>query len=181
MLKIQKHFVLSKKVALIALAVILVGGGVAYITVKRHEAQQTPNSPINLKPATKQDKQRAEDNKSRIVKEETSQNSQPQTTNTKKSVTPTITYAGQYGDSVEVGGYVSGIFEDGGTCTATFTQNGASITKTSSGVENANSVSCPAITAKAEEFSPRGTWKVTLSYSSATASGVSESRNIEVK
>ncbi len=185
---IKNRLKLSKKPLMVLLVALLIAG--VYLYSFRHSSNKSQQvakkssgqSQTDLKPATSQDKQRASDNKTRIVEQEAQQNTQPsQTPGTKKTVTPTITYASQYGNSVEVGGYVSGVFEDGGTCTVIFTKGSTSFAKTSTGVKNVNSVNCPALTAQSTEFSSKGEWMVTLSYSSESASGVSGPRQIEVK
>jgi hypothetical protein len=182
MLKIKNRLKLSWKSLLIGCLILLVVGGGIYYLVKQpdNKSHRPASGKTNLEPATKEDKQRADDNKKQIVQQE-AQNSPSSNPDSKKIVQPVITYAGQYGDSVEVGGNVGGIFEDGGTCTAVFTKDGIVITKTSTGFKNVNSVNCPTITANSTEFRPKGQWSVNLKYTSSTASGTSTSRDINIK
>lgn len=178
-----------KLLALLILSVILIGGGIyAYkqnrsdnATGKTQTGSQTDT--INLEPATEADKKRSDENKQEIVeRDQNVQNQQPSGT-TKQSVKPVISYASQLYTSgaVEVGAYVNGVFEDGGTCTATFKLGSSSFIKSVTAVKNVNAVNCPVMSATANEFTPKGTWSVTVSYDSKTASGLSDARQIEVK
>lgn len=66
---------------------------------------------------------------------------------------------------VVVGGFVSGILEDGGTCTFTVTaqQSGATTTVSSVGAINVDSTTCGS--QEATPPSSSGSWAVTLTYS----------------
>ncbi len=181
MRKINKQFSNKKKLLVAPLCVlILLGTGYVFY---QHKNNNTANSntagedKINYEPPTKEDAQRASDNKQRIVEEETKP---AQNNGSKKLITPTITYASEQGEKIEAGGFVSNIFEDGGVCTFTFTKGTASFSKHSTGISNAQSVACPAITVGNGEFSEKGQWSVTLSYSSATASGTSAPKTLAV-
>lgn len=183
MKKIKKP---SKKTTIILLlAILIIAGGILYYLkyVRADTAtQETSTSDVNLSPSTEEDKKRAEDNKQRIVEQDEqlkTQGQQPSSAS-KKTVVPTITYADQYGSVVEVGSYVTGIYEDNGKCTATFTKGSASFAKSVNAVKNVNSVNCPAMSAPVSEFTSKGTWNVVVSYSSDTASGSSTAKQIEV-
>ncbi len=185
MLKIQKP---SNKVILggLALLIIIGAGAGYYIKTKNDKVADKPQTTaqgeqINLDPPTKEDAQRVADNKQQIVDRDDALKAQPRSGSSQKSVKPVITYAGQYDGNVEVGGFVSGIFEDGGTCTATFTLGSAKVTKSVTAIKNANSVDCPAIVIGSNEFKQKGQWNLVLSYSSASYSGSSETKQIEVK
>lgn len=157
-----------------------------WLIKKEHRKINAPSTPsvttdgINYAPPTAEDKKNVEQNKENIVANE--QNRESGSSNSsRKNVKPTITYADQYGQSVEVGAFVSGIFEDGGTCKAIFTHDGSSFSKNVQAVKNANSVNCPVMSAGVSEFSQKGTWSVTVSYDSPTASGASDAHQVEVK
>ncbi len=98
-----------------------------------------------------------------------------------RSVTPSITYAGQYGDFVEIGAYVDGIFENNGTCTATLQKDGVILTKTVTAEKNVRSMDCPVMKFSKSEFTTNGLWTAKVAYSSETAKGTSQERQIEVK
>lgn len=180
----SESMVKNKKLIIILAVLTLIAISVAsYVFVIRGDqrnsqqtASTTQEDKVNLDPPTEEDKTRVEQNKQRIVDQ---QNGQSQTSGS--TAKPVITYAEQYQSNVEVGGYVNGIFEDGGTCTAKFSQGSQVVTKSSKGVKNSNNVSCPAIVTPASTLSPKGTWTVTLTYSSPTASGTSDQRTLEVK
>ncbi len=145
-------------------------------------AQTNETEPLNLAPPTNEDRQRVEDNKKRIIEQQDlSKSQQVNTSGSKKSIKPTITYAQQYGQSVEIGAYVSGIFEDGGKCTATFKLGSSAFSKSVTANKNVSSVDCPVMSANASDFNPKGSWLVEVSYDSPTAFGVSEKRQVEVK
>ncbi|MDB5170458.1 MAG: hypothetical protein JWO35_152 [Candidatus Saccharibacteria bacterium] len=189
MVKIKKQSKLNKKILLLALIVIAIAGGGFYAKLgsdnKVESAKNTAEKQkINYDPPTAEDNKRVDDNKQRIVNQQQQQGAQtPQDTTTKKSVTPIISYAEQTqaGGNIEVGGRVSGVFEDGGTCTATFTQGSKTFVKSSTGVKNVSDVACPALSAAFSEFLATGSWSVTLSYASSTATGSSAARIVEVR
>lgn len=187
MTKIKKP---SKKTTLVVLIAVILAIGLSIFLIDKSrdktsdEAAQTAaqQAGINLALPTAEDAQRVDDNKKKIVERQTQESNQtPTTPGTKKSVIPVVTYAGQYGQDIEVGGYVDGIFEDGGTCTATFTQGSVSKTRTVQSVKNTNAVDCPAMIISTLELGQKGTWKVFISYSSSTSEGKSSAREIEVQ
>jgi cytoskeletal protein RodZ len=138
---------------------------------------------VNLNPPTDEEKEETEQNKEKLSQEqekEENQPPQPQPESANKK-TPFITFAGQEGQSIEVSGYVTGIFEDGGTCTATFTQNSRKITATSQGFKDADHTTCTPILVQRSQFPAGGTWSATLSYKSSQGSGTSEPRNVTIQ
>lgn len=177
MLKI-KNF--SSRTIVISLLVVLLGAGGFFIYTRKDTSELNPDvtEGISFSPATENDKQRVDETKQRIV-EKDSQPTQQQ--ESRQEVKPLITYAGQYDQAVEVGGYVSGIFEDSGLCTATFSRTGSSFKKSVQAVKNASSVDCPVISVSSDDFNTKGSWNVVLSYESRAAFGSSDPRQIEVK
>lgn len=180
----------SKKIILVALAVILViAFGVYYLLDRKNNSEQAVENPgqnqqqedINFNPPTPEDAQRAEENKEQIIQGQQNTPVGQTTPDGKKSVKPTITYAGQYGDQVEVGAYVSGVLEDFGVCKAIFQKGSEAMTVQVEAVRGASSMDCPVMGVPVNELKQKGTWSVTVSYSSTSASGVSDSRQLEVK
>lgn len=166
----------ARKLVLIALStlsiLLLAGFGLAKILDDGSGQGTTAGEDASLKPATSEEKQESESRKEEIVEEQKSQNSADSSSDI-KSVTVVITEA----NSTGVRGYVQGIFEEGGTCTATATQGPQTITKTSTGFQNVSYTQCAPI-----NWAPSlsgGSWTVSLSYKSAAASGRT-SRAIEV-
>lgn len=183
-MKIKK---LSKKNSIIlGIVALLVIGAAAYLFAdsQDNKAQESTSEgiseqqTINLDPPTEEDAERADDNKQRIVDEQERQANQQNSG--RSSVKPVITYAGQYGSSVEVGGYVN-VFEEDGNCTAELKQGNKTVSKSVTGVRSANSVDCPAIIIPVSEFNPRGNYSVVLKYNSSKNNGTSDSREINIR
>lgn len=123
---------------------------------------------VNLNPATEQERQQSQAAKDAV----TSQQNQTQASSSgKKQVTPTITHA----DATSVSAYVSGVFEDGGTCTAIFTQGATTKTFTSTAFANVSYTSCAPI--KVSGLAS-GTWTVVVSYNSSAATGQSQQQTV---
>lgn len=173
-----------RKTALLAVALLVLISVGVYAAQRR----QTADSPaptitakdgkkVTLAPPTKQEKQEVEDHKSELAKNAAASSSASATQTKTSSViitSPSSSNPSQYG----VRAYVSGVFEEGGTCTATATQGGASISKTSLGFGNVSYTQCAPI----DWDSPLGVgrWSIAVSYKSATTSS-SQSVTIEVK
>lgn len=182
---------LKNKKIIILVILVLIAGALAFYQFsykKNHNKVATTSEPekkINYDPPTQSDKDLVNSNKDSIVKkDETINNNSSNNTTTpsaKKSVKPVITYAGVYGDNVEVGSYVNDVYEDGGSCTATFTLGSNNFTKTVTAVKNVSNMSCPVIQVPKSEFNPTGNWSVKVNYESTTASGASDSKTLEVK
>lgn len=178
----------SQKIALISAAVVVAISGVGYAVYRARDnktAQNTDNSTINQAPATEEEKQQAEDNKDRIAADIDKNKSENQSQNgtqapTKSNGAVTITYAGQYGDQVEIGAFMSNVFEDGGTCKATLTNGGTTITKETKGFKDVSSTTCTPFIIPGNELSA-GSWKIKVQYSSNTVTGESGEKTIEVK
>jgi len=85
------------------------------------------------------------------------------------------------GDLV-VGGYVSGVFEDGGSCTyaITDTQSGTVVSARTTGVANNDTTSCGSASVSAEQV-PAGTYDVVLIYANADGRTSSQPIRVEVK
>jgi cell division protein FtsN len=172
----------NKKIIVGVLALLILAGAGFYFFQKNQNSESSPqvsDPTINLDPPTEEDLQRAEDNKKEIVAE---QDKSPASNSVRpaSSVKPVITYADQYGDVVEVGGYIS-LFEENGTCTATFTQGSKQITKSVKAVRSAQSTDCPVMAVSVSEFNPRGNYSVTITYSSPFTNSTSEARQLTVR
>ena len=93
-----------------------------------------------------------------------------------------VTYSGWQDTSaaVEVGAYVGGLVEDGGTCTLTLTKGGEEVATSTAGMADASSTSCGSgLTVPGVELAS-GTWSAVVSYESATSSGSSDDVAVEV-
>lgn len=156
--------------ALVSISITRIGGVQQAKTSKDSEV-------INSTPPTEEEKKSGDEAKTKIIE------NQPKTqtaTNGQKSITPTITYAGQYGDQIEVGAYVNTIFEDGGICTLALSNGSASQIVSVDAVKNTSAVDCPVMIIKRSLLSP-GKWEATVTYKSNSASGISEKKAFEIR
>lgn len=94
-------------------------------------------------------------------------------------VTPTYSGWDRPTSGVVVGGVVTGVIEDGGTCTVTLTRGGATAEGSSDGVPDARGTSCAEIRVPGDQLSS-GEWSAILSYRSGTATGRSASFSVVV-
>lgn len=158
-------------------AILLVIAGGAWALKAYDKTQKTNDtagdgSYVNLSPPTEEEKQETQ-----AHKKELSNSPSPSTTNEgKKQVTPVITSANQD----QISAYVPGVFEDGGTCTATLTKGSKTVTKTSEGFKNVSYTSCAPINVSGS-FPEKGTWSVVVIYKSSAAEGTSKPTTFEVK
>lgn len=163
----------SKVLATIIILTAVLGYGTYLLIRHYHNPDTTPTAPsgVKLVPATNQEKKESEQNKDNIVQQQSqNQNSQNQpSSTTKKQVTVTITGA----NTSSVKAYVTGVFEDGGTCTATFTQGSNIVARTSTGFANVSYTQCSQIT---PNLPTGGTWSVVVSYTSVAAVGTSQAQ-----
>lgn len=102
---------------------------------------------------------------------------QPQVSgNGKKAVNVLLTNTGIFNGKVSASGVVTDIAEQGGTCTYTFSNGSAVITKTSATLVNPTSTTCETVSFSASELTSSGTWKVEIKYSSSSSEGTSNSK-----
>lgn len=164
-------------------ALIITGGAITYGLTRNNKKGPETNSgnpTINNTPATDAEKQETENTKDHIInqqnKRQDSSNPTVDPSSNKKSVHVVITSANRN----SVNAYVTGIFEDSGTCTAIFKNNNTTLMKTSTGFKNVSYTQCAPIDMDSG-FLNSGSWDVTVKYSSAEAEGVSASQNFEVR
>jgi hypothetical protein len=174
----------NRRNILIAVAVLLVvlGAGFGLYRLNKNDSaptSKTPNpatEPINYDGPTEQEKTQNDQHKDDLVKE---QNQGP-TGSTVAS--PVI---GSYGQNprskdVEVGAYVQGVYEAGGTCTLTLTNGSASVSSTRTASKGATTTECGVMVIERSRLGT-GTWSAKVAYASSTSSGVSSPVNIEVQ
>ena len=165
--KFNRRAVLLITSAILILA--LAGFAIARRDNKTRSGSDDSNG--NLTPATTEEKQESESRKDQIVQE---QKNQPSSSAVGiKNVTVVVTEA----NSSTVKGYIQGVFEDGGTCTAIATQGSQTITKTSIAFANVSYTQCAPINWSSPLSS--GSWTINLAYKSATAQG-NTGKTIEV-
>jgi hypothetical protein len=129
---------------------------------------------IDLSPGTVQDQQQVDQHKENLVKREAQD--PPASDSGKKKVTPTIISA----SATSVKGFVPGIYESGGSCTAIFTKGSEQFSKQSAAVKGATTTDCTPISMTRGDFPSTGEWSLVLTYSSATAEGSSASQKVMV-
>lgn len=128
---------------------------------------------VNLEPPTEEEKSEANSRKGAIVKRDEEIKNPPSGSAQINPATIVITES----SSTIVRAYVSGVFEEGGTCTATATQNSQVITKSSVGFQNVSYTQCAPM--QWDTALGAGTWTIKVSYKSPTTE-VSQTRTIEV-
>lgn len=177
MYKIKKSkkipFYKKKAVWLVLVLVLLLAAGTLYARQRNDDSSgvtdvTTPvvDDNVDFTPPTPEEKQETEANKRSFADD-----SPDSGDNSTGQVVPVITYA----DRSVVRGYVPGVFEDGGTCTATATKGSQTKTANSEGFEDFNKTTCAPITISL----PDGGWSVVLSYNSNTVKGQSETYQVD--
>lgn len=172
----------NKKRAVLLLALLILLTALAFAGYKYMNRNSAPTKPateeaINYTPATEEEKAEADKRKEELANQ---QNQTPTPPGNQKTVTPIITDAGQYEDKVEVRAYIPGVLENGGKCTHTFKQGSAQVTRTVDAQAGPQTTQCEPIGIPVSEFPSRGTWVLTISYSSSSSTGTSEPQNVEV-
>lgn len=183
----MKH--IGKKVAIAAAVLILASGVVAALELTNtthffHKTQDNLGIPgaINYGPPTQTEKNDSESHKGTPASTPTNETPAPNTSTAKRNVVVRITTYGQQDGTLSVNGLVSGVVEDGGTCTLSLVavSNGKQVTTTRTAVADASDTSCGASSVPVSKLSS-GDWQATLSYSSSTSEGKSSTTTIEVK
>ena len=156
----------KRNIAILVFVILALGlGGYALYRHNHPTAVKTPDGKtVKLKPATKEEKKQVDDNKTAVVKRN-EQESQAATNNSGQTPSTVIITSAT---ATEVRGYVNGVFEEGGTCTATATMGGQTVTKSTAGFQNVSNTQCAPI--KWDSPLSSGSWSVTLSYKSPTTS-----------
>ncbi len=171
------------------LIIILIAGLIAglaawWFLVYNNDERGTDD--INYDPPTKQEVQETEQNKEEVIKQTEAENQSNQTDNkppdTKKTVTPVLTYWGQEspGSDFEANGRVPGVIESDGTCTLTLIKDGKSVSTKRTALANAQDTTCGLMTLKFSSLTA-GDWKAILSYSSSKSQGSSSAIVVKVE
>lgn len=174
----------SKKLLLayIAAALFITGAVLSFYVLKSSKSNSKPSpvattveERIDLTPATDEEIKAADENKEQIVQREEafkdSETKQPSKESPAKIVIVETTNS-----AVKL--YVSGVFEENGTCTATAISGQKTYTKSSVGFQNATYTQCAPI--RWDTALTPGTWSLTLNYKSDFSSA-SISKDIRVE
>ena len=177
----------GRTLVIAAVITLLLGGSAAALywqtngdnqSAHTTETSQTPAEEPQFPGPTDQEKQDADAHKDEVVQQQELEANPP---TGQKNVTPVITSVSQNGAEIFASGFVPGIFEDGGSCTFTFTKGGASVVKTVGAFANASTTSCTNVTATRGEFSQAGNWSLVVTYSSPQAKGASAPKEFTVQ
>lgn len=176
-----------RKISIIIASLLVVTAGIVgaleltNTTHLFHKSASTNNTgipgPINYGPPTKTDKIDSESHKSTPPTKDTTSG-----TSEKRVVTVTISTWAQKDGAITVNGFVSGVVEDGGTCTLTMTSaaNGKQVTASRTAIANVTNTSCGESSVPVSKLST-GSWQAVLVYSSSTSSGQSSPVTIDVE
>lgn len=159
-------------VAILVLAGVASGG---YVLVARHK--KDPTNTINFNPPTKQEKASGNQQKQADIERQQVDTTSPSQTS---SAVLHIVDASQYQDQIEVRGYTGDVYEDGGTCTATFTKDSKTVTGTSKAFKDATTTQCTPIDIPRSNFPSAGVWNLVVSYSSTNNKGTSEPQQVTI-
>lgn len=172
----------SKKIILAVLTACIVVGSIAYIVYAQQNKQPTkPSKPITYSGPSEQDKKDAADNKKEVAAQQTIENQPSSSGSQKKQVNPVITNARQSDQQITINAYISGVFEEGGTCTAVATKGSSVVTHKSNAFADATTTSCAPIFIDRSAFPDSGSWSVVVNYSSNSAEGKSQATPLAIQ
>ncbi|MEK7603249.1 MAG: hypothetical protein AAB459_03330 [Patescibacteria group bacterium] len=174
---------ISKKTVIVSIALIvatmLLGYAIQKTSIKEVKSNPVPDEilttgvSLQYEGPTEEEIKNSEKHKQDISDSKI----QTPTPGSLRKVNPLITSI----NTSELRGYISGIAEEGGTCSATYTNGTNSFTKSSLGVLNTSNTVCGEIKTNSSDFNLSGTWRVILSYTSKTSQGSSEASSVEVQ
>ncbi len=180
----------KKRLALLAVsaALLLAGGTAAWAATKNPSPTlSTANTDNAAGPdITPQAQQPADSTDPNSDADDLKKNTSPEPASSNgssmKSVKPTITYASQEGNEITVSAYVSGVFEEGGTCKAIFTKSShTALSKSSKGFHNVSYTACAPIRIPRSDFPVGGSWYLKVSYKSPKAEGTSAQQSVTIQ
>ena len=91
-----------------------------------------------------------------------------------------VTYADITNNNFEVRAFTPSIIEGNGTCTATFTKGGLTLSQSSEAFIDSSTTQCKPIYIPLDKFSEKGTWSLTVSYDSPDAIGTAEQMEVNI-
>lgn len=174
-----------KKTPIIILSLVI-GLGILY-GVFAYSQQWPPFTAPSTAPSTSLDtyngeKAKSDTASSEQTKDEGTKQSPDTGNSTSKHTVPVgIAFAGVIDEVVEVRAFVLDVVEGDGTCTATFTTNGATITEHSEAFVDASTSVCQPIQVPVERFSASDTWMLAVSYSSPNNQGSSSKIEVSLR
>ena len=172
MVKHKQHYKKTIIISLLFVALISGIGAFAYVNYINKDAKtETPIGGVNYDPPTKAEKQETEEFKKKQQEESSIDNTSPKNVSSNVVIT--------YISSSEARGYVTGVVEDGGTCTATLTKGSQKVATSSTAIADVNKSTCGLLTLNSSQLS-QGDWQVVLSYKSASIDASSPPQTLKV-
>jgi cytoskeletal protein RodZ len=98
---------------------------------------------------------------------------------TVKKVVPSMSYYAYNSGTLTLGGGVSGLVENGGTCTVSVWQGASTVTQKFAAKAGPSSTDCGAMSISSTKFTS-GTWNLTITYSSPDAQGTSPATQVSL-
>jgi len=176
----KQSALISKRTGVLLFALVISAAALAYAVTNSSSSpppsQEVGKTKINYEPATDEEKKATEAHKDDLAQSSAT----PTTSGGKQSVKPTIVYADSGSQTVEVGAFVPGLYGNG-VCTLTATSGSYKVTRQNDAFEDATTTSCKPFSIERSAFSISGTWTINVAYSSSTAAGISENKNIVIK
>ena len=174
----------NKRIIIIATGLLLIATAGAFfmyqkMTSKVDQSQDAtrPTNTVDYGPPTDEEKAQAEKQKEQNIERSQSDSAPPS-----RTANVVVVDSSQYGSSFEVRGYVSNVFEEGGSCTARFSRIGSNaVVKVVSATKSATTTQCQTIEVPVTEFNVKGDWNFTLEYSSPSKQGITKSSIIAIR
>lgn len=182
-MRIQKPKSKKLLIAIPAVVVLLALGYFGYAYASQSlwpfAAEETTqdDSNINYDPPTEQEEAASQDGKKNGAGQETEV-----TEEDLQNISVGIAYAG-FDDQegvVDIRAFTPDVIESDGTCTATLTLNGQTVTASSKAFIDSTSSQCEPILIPLSEFPVSGQWQLIVDYASAKSKGTSATMTVEV-
>ncbi len=166
----------KKTIIFLLLSLLVIGVGLlvlektGVINLYSRDQSSTSDSPkptntVNYDPPTEQEQSAGDEQKAKIVEEESSAS-----TNKPETAEVVIVDASQYEDEIEVRAFVANVLEIG-TCTYIFKNGASTITKSQSAYPDASTTPCTTLVVPRAEFANPGSWNLTVTFESTTVKG----------
>lgn len=156
-------------------AIILITAGYAFFAYTQSVWPFTKNSATDTNEKINTEKinnLNKEDPTNTTEKNPENTDSSTDTETTKSNVQVGISSAGVFNGNVEVRAFMSGVIEGDGSCTAIFTKGSERVTASSTAFIDTHTTQCNPIILEQSKLS-KGTWSLTVEYTSNGYSGVS--------
>lgn len=180
---------ISKKPILLVIiaAVLIIGVFIAYKSQRNANqpasgADTTSVEKIDLSPPTQEELKETADHKENLGSTPSTNTPPAAQPGGRNAVKPVITFADQTNNntSLEVSSFIPSVVEEGGECTFTATKDSQTVTKKLGTLRSASSTSCKNFVIPSSEFAAKGSWKITVAYSSSVSYGVSDTSTVEI-